>query len=203
MRRIKALDKKECRKSGLRFSRKRKQCYAKCIRKTDVFDRIVFKCVKREDVTVVVEEVKKAIDGEEQEPIADQKLDKAVCTEASRRFSRTEGCTEECRSQLLTFDKKTGRCSAEEKIVEKIEEKVEEVLDMKCGEGKIFDAEEKNCVEVAQPLEEAPKFADIDFDRIECSKAGLRYSKKRLSCYIRCKKSKTKVFDPEKGKCVY
>jgi len=190
MRRIKALDKKECRKSGLRFSRKRKQCYAKCIRKTDVFDRIVFKCVKREDVTVAVEEVKKAIDGEEQEQIADQKLDKAVCTEASLRFSRTEGCTEECRSQLLT-------------LVEKIEEKVEEVLDMKCGEGKIFDAEEKNCVEVEQPLEEAPKFADIDFDRIECSKAGLRYSKKRLSCYIRCKKSKTKVFDPEKGKCVY
>jgi len=128
-------------------------------------------------------------------PVVVAKLNKAACKEAGRRFSkRRGGCTERCGSKLLTFNKETKRCAPAEEVVEVIEEKVEEILNEKCGEGKVFDEAAKNCVDVE--IEER-EFPDIDLDKKSCSRAGLRFSKKRNSCYIRCKKSETKVFDQE------
>lgn len=143
-----------------------------------------------EAIQKVIEEEKEVV-----KPVVVKKLGKAACKEAGRRFSSKRGCTKRCRSKLLTFDKDTARCTPIEAVVEAIEEKVEEVLDEKCGDGKIFDKEKKDCVAVTP--EEAPKFPDIDFDKKECSKAGLRFSKKRNSCYTRCKKSSSKVFDQD------
>jgi len=77
------------------------------------------KCISKEEVKAAAEAIEKAI-REEVIPVVVAKLDKAACKEAGRRFSKKRGCTERCRSKLLTFNKETKRCAPAKEVVEVI-----------------------------------------------------------------------------------